>query len=107
MRQDELKPHEIRWLRRTMGLTQAQFGDFFGRDAATIFRWEDGRYEPEPGSKAALIMLWNDVEQKLDLTGLDPDALQPSPKLPDEWREIIGQLMLGGLFLYLINKMYS
>lgn len=107
MREDPLKPYEIRWLRRTMGLTQTQFGQFFDRDAATIFRWEDGQYVPEPGSKAALIMLWNDVQQKLELTGLDPDGLRPSQKLPDEWRELIGQLMLGGIFVYILSKIYS
>lgn len=33
-------------------------GDFLGRDAATVSRWETGRYPPEEWAAAVLYRLW-------------------------------------------------
>ncbi len=107
MRKDKLEPYEIRWLRRAMGFTQAEFGNFFGRDAAAIFRWENGQYRADPASTATLLLLWNDVHQQLGQTGLDSGQLRPPRNLPDGWKEFVGTLVVGGVFFYLLSKLDS
>ena len=107
MREEPLKTYEIRWLRRAMGLTQVEFGKFFSRDAATIFRWENGEYEPDPASSAALLMLYNDIEHKLDETGLSTEHFLPSRDQPDDWKDFVGNIMVLGIFLYLLSKIGS
>lgn len=64
MRQTQLAPHEIRNLRRTLGMTQEQFGELFDCTAPTVYRWENGIYEPDTPDAAALVRLWNEVERR-------------------------------------------
>ena len=33
-------------MRKTLGLTQAQFGQLFGAHPVTVVRWESGEYRP-------------------------------------------------------------
>lgn len=97
MRQEPLQPHEIRTLRRTLGLTQKQFGAFFNRDAATIFRWEDGKYDPDPAAAAALVNLWNDVARQ-------QQQAQQAQREADNLKSFAAGLIAGGVFAYLLNK---
>ena len=94
MRQTALEPHEIRNLRRMLRLTQARFGQFFGRDQATVFRWENGIYQPDPASAAALVRLWNDVH-----------ARYPSPQeqKSEKFATFVTGLIAGGVFAYLLT----
>lgn len=39
----ELSPEEIRFLRKTMDLTQSELGRWMGKDSQTIARWEKGQ----------------------------------------------------------------
>ena len=38
----ELAPNEIRFLRKTMDLTQSELGRWMGKDSQTVARWEKG-----------------------------------------------------------------
>src|ERR1700733_10667428 len=49
-----LQPQAIRALRRSLGLTQAAFGDLLGVTNVTISRWESGAFEPDNRAMAAL-----------------------------------------------------
>lgn len=44
----ELAPNEIRFLRKTMDLTQSELGRWMGKDSQTVARWEKGQ-TPIPG----------------------------------------------------------
>lgn len=39
----ELSPNEIRFLRKTMDLTQSELGRWMGKDSQTVARWEKGQ----------------------------------------------------------------
>ena len=39
----ELAPSEIRFLRKTMDLTQSELGRWMGKDSQTVARWEKGQ----------------------------------------------------------------
>ena len=56
-----LSPAEIRHLRSQLGWSQGRLGHFLSRDAATVSRWESGRYEPEEWAAGVLYKLWTDV----------------------------------------------
>ena len=49
-------------------------------------------------------MLWEDVRRELKAKGVDPDEVTPKQK-PDDWNDVVGKLILGGIFVYLIAKM--
>lgn len=38
----ELAPNEVRFLRKTMDLTQSELGRWMGKDSQTVARWEKG-----------------------------------------------------------------
>ena len=93
MRNYALQPHEIRHLRRTLGMTQVQFGAMFNRNAATIFRWENGIYQPDPAASAALVKLWNDVFPRYNTV---------QKRQSDEFAAFVTGLIAGGIFAYLL-----
>lgn len=95
MKTDRLAPHEIRNLRRTLGMTQERFGQLFDRDASTIFRWENGVYDPDPASAAALVRLWNDVQQRKN---------EDTEGTTENLSGFAKGLIAGGIFGYLISK---
>ncbi|ANY18795.1 hypothetical protein A6F68_00260 [Tsuneonella dongtanensis] len=39
----ELAPNEVRFLRKTMDLTQSELGRWMGKDSQTVARWEKGQ----------------------------------------------------------------
>jgi len=41
----EFAPNEIRFLRKTMDLTQSELGRWMGKDSQTVARWEKGQTE--------------------------------------------------------------
>lgn len=45
MHRKALAPEEIRFLRRTMGLTQAELADDLGKTSQSVARWEKGETE--------------------------------------------------------------
>ena len=49
-----LQPQAIRALRRSLGLTQAAFGDRLGVTNVTVSRWESGAFTPDNRAFAAL-----------------------------------------------------
>ncbi len=77
-----------------MGQSRTQFGFFFGRDQATIYRWETGALTPDPGSAAALVRLWNDVYGRFGTQ----DKRETS-----SFNAFVSGLIAGGLFMYLIS----
>lgn len=93
MRTQPLQPHEIRSLRRALGLTQAKFGEFFQKDASTIYRWENGYLDPDPANMAALIQLWNDVQEHYGW---------PPPRRSDDVKNWAKGLLAGGVIMYLL-----
>lgn len=104
MRKERLAPHEIRWLRRTMGLTMAEMGKFLNRNQATVFRWENGHNAPDDGAAATLIMLWEDVQRQLKEQGLDPTRQYRPSEKPAGWGEFVAGLVVGGMLTYLLTQ---
>ncbi len=52
----EWSPEEIKWLRKSLTLTQKQFAEKLGVHVVTIIRWESGSFRP---SKMAMVALNN------------------------------------------------
>ena len=96
-RRKGLAPKEIRFLRDTMGLTQAELAARLGNDQQSVARWEKGNCEA-PGASEKLLRLvflvhFMDDDDLRSLRGLvegpigDLDALDQteSPEARFEW----------------------
>ena len=75
-----LTPHELRKLRKSMSLSQAEFGELVGVGGAQIGIYERGQapvpgYVHEKASKLARA-------QSYKLAGLEPPPEQPTPRRP-------------------------
>jgi DNA-binding transcriptional regulator YiaG len=57
-------PGYIKSLREAMGLTQQQFGERIGVDKMTVWRWEQGRVEPNPEAVKAIEALRREAGRK-------------------------------------------
>ena len=88
MRTDALQGHEIKWLRRALSLNQAQFAQLFGRNQATVARWENNLIMPDYLAQASLLNLWNKVNPT-------PSG-QPRPAPGFDWEAFLTALLVGG-----------
>ena len=48
---------DVRWVRRKMGLSQAQFATKFGFPPATLRNWEQGRSRPDAPTRVLLAVI--------------------------------------------------
>lgn len=81
----ELAPSEIRFLRKTMDLTQSELGRWMGKDSQTVARWEKGQTTiptvadrllraifllrtMEPNERESFLDILRDIEDMDDLT---------------------------------------
>ena len=81
----ELAPSEIRFLRKTMDLTQSELGRWMGKDSQTVARWEKGHTDiptvadrllraifllrtMEPEERENFMEILRDIEDMDDLT---------------------------------------
>ncbi len=81
----ELAPEEIRFLRKTMDLTQSELGRWMGKDSQTVARWEKGQTDiptvadrllraifqlqtMSPEERESFLDLLRDIEDMDDLT---------------------------------------
>lgn len=81
----ELAPNEIRFLRKTMDLTQSELGRWMGKDSQTVARWEKGQTEipkvadrllraifmlrtMDPSERENFLEILRDIEDMDDLT---------------------------------------
>ena len=103
-----LSPKEIRFLRKTMGLTQAELAAKLGNNSQSVARWEKGECEIPGASEkllratflASLIREEDLVKlRELLLTALpdldEADELRPKPmqfRLFDRWEETEGSV---------------
>lgn len=56
---------QVKEIRKTTGLTQAQFAQHIGIELATLRNWEQGRREPTGPAKALLTAIKNDPKHVL------------------------------------------
>lgn len=80
---------DIRRLRGSLGLTQAEFGQVLNAHACTVSRWEKGHQAPDPW-QARLIQ---------DLTC----TARQAPERADEARELLLKGMLGAALAILLG----
>ena len=81
----EFAPNEVRFLRKTMDLTQSELGRWMGKDSQTVARWEKGQTEiptvadrllraifllrtMSPDEREAFLDLLREIEDMDDLT---------------------------------------
>lgn len=106
-RRKGLSPKEIRFLRNTMDLTQAELAERLGNNAQSVARWEKGECEV-PGASEKLLRLvylahfMSDDELELlrnfinsaldDLDALDEtQPTQARFQWDDKWAEMLGR----------------
>lgn len=100
-----LLPLEIRHLRRALGWSQVRLGDFLGRDAATISRWELGHYAPDPLAAGVLYRLWMHVFEGVEYRDEEPrQPVRPHPTKSYDALEALGGLLLTAGVMYVIAK---
>lgn len=67
---------ELRFLRKEMGLTQAELGQYVGLDAQTVARWEKDQYPVTPAADIVIRLLY----------------LEHIGRLPEKLREMLNKL---------------
>ena len=67
MKKYELTPEQIKKLRKTLKLTQTEFGEIIGVAKQAIIYWEKGKHRPIPGFRRAIVNLAK--EKGIDLDG--------------------------------------
>jgi len=60
-RQGRLTGQEVRFLRGLMDMTQAELGEYLGKDAQSIARWEKGKNEIPTAEDRALRQIYLEV----------------------------------------------
>ncbi len=100
-----LQPHELRYLRESLGWSQAKMGSFLGKTKVTVHRWEQGQFAPDDVTLGALHRLWYEVfgdyegPYKNMYAGQEP---APAPLVAaDKLATVAQALLIGGVAFFL------
>lgn len=102
-----LQPHEIRYLRESLGWSQAKLGDFLGKTKVTIHRWEQGQFAPDEVTLGVLHRLWIEVFGEYEgpyanMYAANTSAQAPSTQLHnDKLATVAKALLIGGVAFFL------
>ncbi len=105
----ELTSKEIRFLRKTMDLTQSELGRWMGKDSQTVARWEKGQTDiptvadrllraifllrtMAPNERGNFLNILKDIEDMDDLT---PRRVEMYLERDGSWRDGLKKLAVG------------
>ena len=103
-----IQAHEIRYLRESLGWSQAKLAQFLSRDRATVSRWESGQLAPDEIQQGVLHGLWNQVygpyAGPYQNMYIHESVQPPETGKSDELLKTIGTALLVGGVAFFIAK---